>query len=48
MRDRESSGEKGGGADKINLFKVTIPPGRSGLMGKMSQWWAGEGHGKIS
>lgn len=28
--DKRSSGEKGRGADKINLSEVTIPPGKRG------------------
>lgn len=32
--DKRSSGEKGRGADKINLSEVTIPPGKVGDDGK--------------
>lgn len=28
IRDREGSGVKGRGADKIHLFEVTVPPGK--------------------
>lgn len=30
IRDRERSEERGRGADKINLFEVTVPPGKRG------------------
>lgn len=29
--DKRGSGEKGRGADKINLSEVTIPPGKRGV-----------------
>lgn len=35
---------KSGGADKVKLFEVAIPPGKSegDDRKKISHWWAGE------